>query len=72
MNHLKTTIGVLFISACLTLPFALMTEPLDVQAAQYKADVAECKARKGGDAQLFILDGQHLVCRAKKTVEAKL
>ena len=72
MNTLKTTAGVLFIAACLTLPFALMTEPLDVQAAQYKADVAECKARKGADAQLFLLDGQHLVCRGKKNLEAKL
>lgn len=72
MNPLKTALGVLFISACLTLPFALMTEPLDVQAAQFKADVAECKARKGADAQVFLLDGQHLVCRGRKTVEAKL
>lgn len=71
MNPLKTTFGVMFISACLTLPFALMTEPLDVQAAQYKANVANCKARRGADAQLFMLDGQ-LVCRGRKTMEAKL
>jgi hypothetical protein len=47
--------------------------PDDIQAAQDVADdhaamqmavdKAECRARYGRDAQMYLLDGQHLVCR---------
>lgn len=52
---------------------ALMDGPDDIQAAQdvaddtaalqHAADKAECQKRHGRDAQMYLLEGQHLVCR---------
>lgn len=72
----------------LVLAAALQPGPDDTQAAQdvadevsaaqrsafqLLADMEECRDRLGPDAQMFLLDGQHLVCRAAavKTVEVK-
>lgn len=57
--------------------------PDDIQAAadsaastqdalQHARNVAACRQRLGTDAQMYLLDGQHLVCRARSTAPTTL
>jgi len=75
MNSIdKTMLQVLAIIALILL-IAMQPGPDEVQAAQdvdddvaaamqLMADFESCKALRGPDAQVYLLDGQHLVCRA--------
>lgn len=79
MNTIKTISACAFIAfaaAVIGPNIDRIMGPSDLQAAQDVADdaraaqimasqAAECKRRYGADADVFLLEGQHTVCRAK-------
>jgi len=66
MNTIHRWMTCIFITIVLLVMAALMDGPDEVEAAQDVADNAAliaCREMRGPDAQVFILDGHHLVCR---------
>lgn len=75
MNPVDKFLAVVFAVIVLVLAAALQTGPDDIEAAQdIDADVGAamllmaeqeaCHELRGPDAQVYLLDNQHLVCRA--------